>query len=341
MNIYKCTPRQVRSFTIEMIEAGIVPFIQSSPGMGKSSIVAGIAKDFKLKMIDHRLSTSQPEDLSGYPDLKSGRAKFVPFDIFPTEDTEVPPGYDGWLLFFDEFNAASKSVQAASYKTILDRMVGQYKLHQNVAIVTAGNLASDRAIVNPLSTAMQSRVGHLEMELSHDEWMQDVALKQNYDPRIIAYLNFKKDDLMDFRPEHEEKTFCCPRTWEFMNRLIKNKTITDDKTSMYAGVITSGVAASFVQFTKVFAELTTIDEIMRDPHNCRLPIDTATKWAVVSHLMSVIDDKNFKEIAQFTSRLDISFRILFIRGALVRNPNFRSHPEFINQLSTLAKYLHE
>jgi hypothetical protein len=341
MNIYKCTPRQVRSFMIDIIEAGLVPYIQSSPGMGKSSIVASVAKDFKLKLIDHRLSTSQPEDLSGYPDLKSGRAKFVPFDIFPTEDIAIPTNYDGWMIFFDEFNAASKSVQAASYKTILDKMVGQFKLHKNVAMAAAGNLASDRAIVNPLSTAMQSRVIHLEMELSHDEWMQDVALKQNYDSRIIAYLNFKKDDLMDFRPEHEEKTFCCPRTWEFMNRLIKNKPITDDKTSMYAGVITSGVAASFVQFTKVFAELTTIDEIMRDPHGCRLPVDTATKWAVVSHLMSVVDDKNFKEIAQFTSRLDISFRILFIRGALVRNPNFRSHSEFIAQLSTLAKYLHE
>ena len=341
MNIYTCTPRQVRSHIIDIIQAGLVPYVRSSPGMGKSSIMRSIGKDFKLKLIDHRLSTSQPEDLSGYPDLRSGRAKFVPFDIFPTEDMELVPSSDGWLLFLDEFNAAPKSVQAAAYKLILDRMVGQYKLHDNVAIAAAGNLDTDRAIVNPLSTAMQSRVIHLEMTLNHEQWMQDVALKNQYDPRIIAYLNFKQDDLMDFKPDHEEKTFCCPRTWEFMNALVKDKPILDEKIPLYAGTITSGVAASFVQFTKVFLELVTVEEIMRDPYGCRMPHDTSTKWAVVSHLMSVVTDKNFKEIAQFTTRLDVSFRILFMRGALVRNQNFRSHPEFIAQLSTLAKYLHE
>ncbi len=341
MNLYRCTPRQARLFIIDIIEAGLVPFLKSSPGMGKSSIFKSVSDEFRLINIDHRLSTSQPEDLSGYPDLSSGRARFVPFDIFPTEDTVLPKDKEGWLLFFDEFNAAPKSVQAASYKTILDRMVGQYKLHQRVAIGAAGNLDSDRAIVNPLSTAMQSRVVTLEMELNHEEWMQDIALKQGYDPRIIAYLNFKKDDLMDFRPDHEERTFCCPRTWEFMNRLVKNKPITDYKMPEYAGTITSGVAAAFVQFTKVFNEMVTVDEIMRDPYNCRMPQDVSTKWAVVSHLMSVVTDKNFKEIAQFTTRLDVSFRILFMRGALIRNKDFRSHPEFIAQLSTLAKYLHE
>ena len=99
----------------------------------------------------------------------------------------------------------------ASYKIMLDHMVGMNKLHECVFKGAAGNLQSDRAIVNPLSTAMQSRVIHLKMEARFDDWLRDVALPQNYDSRIIAFLSMYPSKLMDFRPDHEDETFSCPR----------------------------------------------------------------------------------------------------------------------------------
>lgn len=111
---YKCTPRQTRKFVIRCLEAGRVPFIQSSPGVGKSSLVKSIAEEYGMKLIDHRLSTSAPEDMSGLPKFTDKNATFIPFDIFPTENTILSDGYNGWILFLDEFNSASKSVQAAA-----------------------------------------------------------------------------------------------------------------------------------------------------------------------------------------------------------------------------------
>lgn len=64
LDLYRATPRQTRRFIVEAISAGLVPFVQSSPGMGKSSLVKSIAKEHNLKVIDHRLSTSAPEDLN-------------------------------------------------------------------------------------------------------------------------------------------------------------------------------------------------------------------------------------------------------------------------------------
>lgn len=213
LNIYRCTPRQVKRFVTDVLFAGLVPYVQSSPGMGKSSIMRAIASELNLQLIDHRLSTSAPEDLSGLPRFdEDGKARFSPFaDLFPVEGTPLPPGKEGWMLFLDEFNSASKSVMAAAYKLILDRMVGQHKLHERVVICAAGNLATDRAITNPISTAMQSRVVHLEMQINFQEWLEDVALKEGYDSRVIAYLSQYNSKLMDFRPDHQEKTFCCPR----------------------------------------------------------------------------------------------------------------------------------
>ena len=58
---------------------------------------------------------------------------------------------------------------------------------------------------------MQSRLIHFVMEVSFTEWLEDVAIKEGYDSRLIAFLSMYPKYLMDFRPDHQEKTFCCPR----------------------------------------------------------------------------------------------------------------------------------
>jgi hypothetical protein len=341
-SLYKCTPRQARSAIQDCIEVGLVPYVQSSPGMGKSSIVNDIGKGFNLKVLDERLSTRSPVDLAGIPDFveRDGQrvATFTPFDVYPLDTTPLPAGKDGWLLFLDEFNAASKATQAAAYKLVLDKKSGLRDLHPNTAIVCAGNLSTDRAITNPLSTAMQSRVVHIEMVLSHQEWLEDVALARNYDPRIIAFLNYQSGFLMDFKPNHNEKTFCCPRTWEFMNKLVKDKEVTDAKTSLYAGTITSGVAVDFVTFTKVYLNMPNIKQILSDPAGMFVPADPPTKWAVISHLMDKVDAANFADISIYVNRFTAEFRVLFFRSIIARQPKLRTHPEFAKAMSELSRY---
>lgn len=341
-NYFRCSPRQTRQFVTECLRAGLVPFVQSSPGMGKSSIMKSVAEEYELKVIDHRLSTSAPEDLSGLPRFNErGYAEFAPFaDLFPIEGTPLPEHKQGWMLFLDEFNQATKSVQSASYKLILDRMTGQKKLHEKVVITAAGNLATDRAIVNVLGTAMQSRVVHIEMEINFNEWLEDVALKQNYDRRIIGFLAQFPSKLMTFDPNHTDKTFCCPRTWEFMNRLLAVTDVTDDRVALYGGTISPGIAAEFVQFTKIYGSLINIREVITNPATAPLPEGAPMKWATVSMLMEKVDAKNFNALAEYMSRFDLTFRVLFFRSVLVRNPEFRNLDAFRQNMLTLSRYLH-
>lgn len=94
--------------------AGVVPFIKGSPGIGKSAIVKEIAKTFDLKLIDLRLSQCEPTDLLGFPHIQDGVASYAPMSCFPTTNTPLPEGYEGWLLFLDEFNSADRDVQKAA-----------------------------------------------------------------------------------------------------------------------------------------------------------------------------------------------------------------------------------
>lgn len=346
-DLVRVTPRQLAVKLEKCFLAGNVPMVHGSPGIGKSSIFKKVAKRLRLKLIDHRLSTSPPEDLAGLPEFYTDedgvrRARFVPFDIFPLKNTKIPDGYDGWLVFFDEINSASKATQAAAYRPILDHEIGQHPMHDNVLVGAAGNLATDRAIVNALSTAMQSRLCHFILKEDFDEWLMDVAIPNNYDSRIIAYLSRYPTRLMDFKPDHNNHTFCCPRTWEFMNNYVRNEPageISQDEISTYSGVITPGIASDFVNFTRVFDNLVDYKDVERDPEGAPVPNETGAKWATITHLYEKITEKNFDAFSRYSDRFDLSFRILFFRTAFARHPDLHEHPAFARSMIALARYL--
>lgn len=342
INLYRCTPRQTREFVLDCIYAGVVPYVTSSPGMGKSAIVRSIAKELNLQLIDHRLSTSAPEDMTGLPRFDDeGYAHFSPFrELFPLEDQQLPDGKVGWLLFFDELPSAPRSVQAAAYKVLLDRMVGQRKLHPNVAVVCAGNLSTDKAIVNPIGTAMQSRLIHIEMAISFDEWLQDVAMKEGYDPRIISFLGTYPAKLMVFNPDHEEKTFASPRTWEFVNKLLtSNPDMNVSRTPLFAGAISGLVAAEFFQFIEVFDSLIKVPTILANPTDCIVPRENAVKWATITTMVDAANDKNLEKLIIYANRFDLTFRIVFFRFLALNKPELRKHPAFAEGAISIVSYL--
>lgn len=339
MSMYSITPKQAYSEIVGCISVGLVPMLASSPGMGKSSLVQQIAKDHNLKLLDLRLSQCTPEDLQGFPMRQGNKATFTPFDIFPLKGDPVPDGYDGWLLFLDEATSATKPVQAAAYKLVLDRMVGSFHLHPNVAIVMAGNKITDKAVVTQMSTAMQSRIIHFELEVSSDEWIE-MAYKRGFDHRVISFIGFMPSRLMDFRPDHQDKTFPCPRTWEFLSKLIKDKDVDASTGPRAAGTVGEGAAVEFITFAREFDRLPKFADIVSDPMGTTLPSETSTKYATMSMVIENFHPDNLDEVLEYVGRFDIEMQILFSRGAVVKHPKIREdHIKFIQYLRKMVKYL--
>ena len=111
---------ELKEALIKDFKVGLTPMVASSPGMGKSDIIRSVADQFKLKVIDFRVSQCEPVDMQGYPGVieNGSKLKRMTFHIpeyFPIETDKIPDGYDGWLLFLDEFNSGNKQTEAAAY----------------------------------------------------------------------------------------------------------------------------------------------------------------------------------------------------------------------------------
>ena len=313
------TLKELEKHVVRCVTKKLVPMISGSPGLGKSDLVRQIAKQFNLKVIDMRLAQCDPTDLNGFPKVEDGKAFYAPMNTFPLEGDPLPKGYDGWLLFLDEITSAVRATQAAAYKIVLDQMVGNQKLHERCVIVAAGNLATDKAIVNTMGTALQSRMVHFEVRVDHDSWI-DWANTNHIDKRITAYLNFRPEQLHRFDPNHDDKTFACPRTWEFLSRLtVGEAELTLDDLPLYAGTVGEAAAHEFVTYTNCFKHLPTIEQIIRAPDTTAVPDEPGTLFALSGLVTEKAKDTNIVPIIEYIKRLPAEFQVTTMKAIGKRN----------------------
>lgn len=351
MSFTTANSRQVTKILERAIAANLVLMITSSPGAGKSSLVRQVADKYNLKLIDNRMTSLIPEDFSGLPRFtEDGKAEFVQFsDMWPLEGQPLPMKedgsgeyYDGWLLFMDEFNSGTKGTLAASYKLLYDRQVGQKNLHPNVVMALAGNRMGDRAIVNNIGTALESRISHVEMEVVHNIWLEDVALPLHFDHRVVAFLQVYPSHLDDFKPNHNGATFCCPRTWESVSKYCKSRgtaSFDEHDRILLSGTITAEVAAKFVQFTKIYDSMVTVNQVVSDPQNAPLPQNIETTWATVMAMAEGTTAANYDKVMDYIERLEMGFRVIYTRTLMAQQPKLRSHSRFIQACININQYL--
>ena len=249
-------------------------------------------------------------------------------DTIPNNPDGVP--YAGWLLLLDELNHADRSVQKAAYKLILDRMVGDNNLHKKVRIIAAGNLATDNALVEEMGTAMQSRLIHLELKVELEAWV-DWAIKNKVNSKIIAYLNFRPQMLFNFIPDHNEHSYPAPRTWKFLDSLIKghpSKDVQESDTPLYAGTIGAGAAREFINFCEVYKNLITVEEILRNPTGAAVPNDLSILYALTGTIGEKINLQNSLDLGLYIDRMPIEFQVLAYREAMQHNPTNKNLPSY-------------
>jgi hypothetical protein len=332
---------------MDILRAKLTPMLTSSPGVGKSALGGDVGENNKLCIIDCRLSQADPTDLNGFPMIittdktvnKRLKAGYIPMETFPIEGDEIPEGYTGWLILLDEFNSAPLAVQAAAYKLVLDRMVGMYKLHKNVAVMGAGNLSTDKAIVNRTGTAMQSRLIHLQIHVCPKVWGK-WADRSNVDHRVKSFIKFKPDLLHHFDPNHTDLTFPCPRTWDFTSRLIlPMKTVELTKLPLLAGTVGQGAAREFYAYTQIYGQIPTIEQILSDPERVAFGPEPSMHYALSGLVAYHMKAHNADILVKFIRRLGIDFQVVTLRSAITKDPEVKKAQEVKNWIVKNAQEL--
>lgn len=317
------------------VKAGLVPMLKSKPGIGKSSIVKQFADTYNLSLIDVRLAQCDPTDLLGFPDInkEKNKASYVPMDTFPLENDVIPEGYNGWCVFMDEFNAADRGVQKASYKIILDKMIGANKIHSKVVMITAGNNDTDGALVEELSSALQSRLAHIHVVSYPPGWIK-WATKAGIANEVISFIDWLPQSLNMFSPEKqgEEPTYPCERTWEMVSKVISNDFDPQAPLALekLAGIIGEGKALEFINFLKIYKDLLTIPDILAAPSTVPMPCEAGTLYALTGVIGQAATKSNATGLIEFVSRMPKEYQVICLRCIVAKDPSLMRERALVN-----------
>lgn len=279
-------PNRLKSMLAHTLSRKRPLFISGPPGIGKSDIVAEVARMQNRPLIDIRLPLMEATDIRGLPYLREvtirdaqGNVVFNEQNVPLTEKiftwstpSDLPTDANSRaLVFFDEMSAAPPSVQAATYQVILNRKIGTYELPKDVVIVAAGNRVKDKGVAYNMPTPLANRFIHSTLHVEFDDW-QEWAMKNRVHKDVVGYLTYQPNDLFDFDPRRESYAFATPRSWSFVSELLYEPQAdgsyvdtdlpTDILGDLIKGTVGEGPAIKFMTFRKQAANLPRAKDVL-------------------------------------------------------------------------------
>lgn len=158
----------------------------------------------------------------------------------------IPTDFEEYsVLFFDEFNLASKPTQDGALQIIHDRRVHNTELSPKCAIAAAGNRVEDGANIVRMSGPLNNRLLHIELMVSSDDWVA-YAKSKGIRGEIIGAVEYIPHVMLpEFDRDRDAQP--TPRTLEKLSQLVdragKGKAIIEDAVWRRQGVPTIGTAA--------------------------------------------------------------------------------------------------
>ena len=244
------------------LAAAVPPLmIWGAPGIGKSSIIRQIAKEYGIGFIDIRLAQREPVDIRGLPVPDRDSVKWLISADWPRD-----PASKG-IILFDELTAADRSLQVAAYELILDRRLGNlYQVPDGWYICAAGNRVEDSAVAMTMSSALANRFLHVELREDAELWAQ-WGLRHNIHPAVLGFIRFRPDLLFHQENENLERGWPTPRSWERVSSMLHSFGKTDsvllDK--IIYGLVGNQAGVEFCAFRQISEEFDNVCELMLNP----------------------------------------------------------------------------
>lgn len=263
------TPDALTPYLARLVEQSLrlSLMLWGPPGIGKSSIVAEVARKNDLRLLDLRLSQLAPTDLRGLPVAEEGVSRWFPPEFLPRDGKGI--------LFLDEINMAPPVMQGIAQQLILDRQVGSYRVPDDWFIWAAGNRKSDRAAVFDMPSALANRFVHLDLEPDVDSF-KAWGIANEINEQILAFLAFRPTLLHQI--DSQRPAWPSPRSWVMAHRLLGAELAIEP-------AVGPGAAGEFTAFCAVYERLPELDPIIAGKGKASFPTEASARYATVLGLV--------------------------------------------------------
>lgn len=313
-----------------LITNGIVPFVVGSPGIGKTQIAEGIAKNLGW---DYQIlipSMMNPTDISGLPfKLNDEQADFLPYGF----SHKILNADNPLLVVIDDLIQSTPLMQAALMQMIEARIVGGKRIPDCVKFVVLSNSASHGAGGSKVIEPLKGRTLILHMEVDPKQWIKWGIETKRIEKEVLFYIQTYPESLVDFKVCKDIANTPSPRNWERLSKVISIG-LTD--TDLFAGCVGESEAVKFSAFLKTINELKgIIPQILKDPATA--PLFSAEQeldkvYSIGLALAHNASKENFNTIYTYLNRMGGESKEFILATLLQFHPELKETETYINYI---------
>ncbi len=185
------------------------------------------------------------------------------------------------------------------------------------------------------------------MESSFKSW-KEWAIRSGIHQKVLGFLAFGQNLLMNFDASSEELAFATPRSWEMVSKLLTNVDDSVDRMySMISGLVGTAVALEFRTWEQVYRELPSLDDIF-DGKKPSVPTKPDVLYALTAAMTAYARDhkEDMAKIAnsvRYAELLPPDFSVMMLKDYMYIEKDYREKllriPEFSRWLQTKGRLL--
>lgn len=327
------TPKNALVGIKHCLSTGLIPYICSKPGVGKSSLVRQAAEDIAKQQdkafyifngnsmhpkhqidsdfgfIDLRANMMTTMDLYGLPTFTDDKQAYM----FARPD--MIPEHGQGIIFVDELPQATQSTMGGFSEAFLDHRIGKHVIPEGWKFAAAGNRMKDRADAHKIPTHIKDRMNELQLEFSLEDWVEWATLKSLH-PATITFAKFRPNLMDSFDPSLDIN--CTPRSVESSSLHIDAPTSV--RWPLLAGCIGEGPANEMEAILRIFKDLPDPDYIKENPGKAPVPEKLDVLYAITTMLAMHSEKSNFDDLMKYISRItQVEFQVAFVKQALIKD----------------------
>jgi MoxR-like ATPase len=306
----------------------LTPCLVGAMGIGKSQIIAQIAEELGIQLIDLRLAQMETGDLVGIPYLHKDRTFWGKPGWWPEENTKG-------ILLLDEINRAPNDVRQAIFQLILADHRGNRKLHTHVlpkgwAVIAAMNPPGGEYQVEELDKAMVRRFIMLTVQPDVESWLLWAKEKDEgketpkVDPAITAFVAANKN-LLNLTENFDVEVKPSSDAWTMLSRLREANVIPyEAEFEIMAGLVGKESATAFrkwldanykrpVNGEEILNKYDEVEERLKEQKNDEW---YATKLDLLTHLVTnkELNKKQTENLKRFIKDAPADIQAAFVQG---------------------------
>lgn len=203
-------------------------YLLGAPGIGKTAIMEQIAQETGISLVSYAMTHHTRQSALGLPMINRKTygsqvvdvSEYTMSEIIATVyDTIEETGIQEGILFLDEINCVSETLNPAMLQFLQFKTFGRHRLPRGWVVVTAGNPPEYNKAVREFDIVTMDRLKRLDIEPDYPAW-KEYAYRYGIHGAILTYLDLRQSDFYVIETSVEGKRFVTARGWEDLSRMI-------------------------------------------------------------------------------------------------------------------------